>query len=973
MLDRVISDSGYPVAWMIAPNGTTFNQVFQNKQALIDALPQLDQANVAVYFSVGTATVNRTKEVRVESNIHSFKSLWMDIDIEAGNPLKYATISEASTGLKQFCDATGWTLPMIVASGTGLHFYWPLLQEITVAIWRDYLPYLLATARHLNLKLDVAASNKATQVMRPAGTTHRKDPANPQKVKVVRDTQPVDYNELLEKLVTYVNANQLPLTEVKSNTSNAFATMMAAAGFTYNPPVEDLAHSAMVTGCAQIRRAMSEDLPEPVWRGVISTAMLFPNGREFAHLLSRNDSRYDYDETEFKLNQLPQPPLPYTCDSFDQLTNGICDSCPHRGKIKSPIVLGKKVETQTVETSTPAAVEAQAVVSNLQGLLAPVAAASSAMANLVTQAGAYKTDAAGCWFIPHSDSGEAPTLICEQQVLPLQHLYRVNADGNREHLYLFRIETAPEVHNDVVIAGDVAHSEHVFKEFTRYGVVIPKKADFDKFGNFMRAHIKNLVNTKPTEMVKTLGWQPEGEFVTGLWSVPPDGQPIRAVLGQEAADTASDNGMQPVGDYATWRAAMDVFNTKHQLHAQMGVCSAYAAPLFEFLTIEGMIFALHGKSGVGKSAVQNAAASVWGNPKSLKTKATGTGTGESIISVMRLLGVNKNMPLVLEELTNLKSEDMSSFIHAIAGGKEKSRLRGAARGEYHRSKGLEWNTVAFSSANDSITDKLAEAKSDHLAERFRVFEITNLKTIKSDSYAEDDRKLKELEANYGHAGLHYAKWMQANVASIPIWIEERINWVRNKVTARPEERFWVQAMAAWLVGIELSHAAGLHSFDIVQLEQYIITQFEAQRESIAGSRESSATHFAEMLNDMLPHALIVDTTNKLLPEGMAAQLPKSGKLHMRIDVSDGSGEVTVSEVKRWCKHKGVGLSVMHQSGLASGLIQDVQGKRCSIGRGVKGWNARVSAYEFKLPPGNLTLIKEKLKEGERGERGERDE
>lgn len=985
MLDHIISDEGYPVAWIITPAGAKYNQVFQSKQALIDAIPVLDQQNEVVYFGVGTVTDPnppkvkrfvkgqevRKQNLRVETNIHSFKSLWMDIDIATDEPTKHASISEASAALAKFCRVTGWPIPTIVSSGTGLHFYWPLTNSIDVVTWRNYWPHLIAVAKYTGLKLDVAASNKATQVMRPPGSTHRKDPANPRTVEVVREADPSHFDYLFSCLDDCVQANNLPLVQAHTPAQNTFATMMQAAGFTYTAPVTDRDPLKVIKGCDQIRLSMTEARTEPEFRAVISTMMVLPNGRNLLHIMGKRQPMYDYDEVEGKIDALPTPPLPYTCASFDSLTPGICRTCPHRGKIKSPVTLGNKHDV--VELHAPPTVQDESVpvatAAGLDGLLHPAPNLAGAPVTINDRAGAYKVDATGCWVILPNEADKEPIQICKQPVYPLKHLYKLNDAGSAEHFYLFHVDAkAPSAKlKDILISGSEAHGDYASKQFVDGGVVI-KKRDNDKwFNNFMRSHIEELADTVPTEMFTSMGWQTDGDFVTGQYNVLPSGAAHRATNGREATDTARNNTMEPTGDYHEWRAAMDVFNTESQLHAQLCIGTAYAAPLFKFLGIDGLLLSLHGKSGIGKSAIQDAVGSVWGDPAGLTLKAPGTSNGSSQVAMLRHVGMMNSLPVMLDELSNLDPAKISDFVHGLSSGKEKDRLRPGGKGEYNLTKGLTWKTAFLSSSNAAIADKLAEGKSDCVAERYRLFELTNLKLLRTETFVEDSEKLRGLKQNYGHAGLTYARYLQTNIEKIPDWIQAEIAWLTKKVDAVAEERFWVQGMAAWLVGLAISYQAGLHSFDLKRLREYVIEQFKAQREGISESKNSTATSFAEMINDMLPHAVIVDQENELI-QGMTARIPKSGKLYMRIDIASRVGEVTTSEVKNWCHRHSIGLAELKASGVESGVLSEGKDKatQVTLGRGVKelAGGGRVQVYQFNIPNDSIALMREQLKEKE---------
>jgi len=95
--------------------------------------------------------------------------------------------------------------------------------------------------------------------------------------------------------------------------------------------------------CAQIRnfRDSRGVLSEPVWYRALGVFAFCEDGDEFAHQISSGDPRYSKTETQDKLDRA-RGFGPTTCAKFHGLDSAVCERCPHWGKIKSPIVLGRE-------------------------------------------------------------------------------------------------------------------------------------------------------------------------------------------------------------------------------------------------------------------------------------------------------------------------------------------------------------------------------------------------------------------------------------------------------------------------------------------------------------------------------------------------------------------------------------------------------------------------------------------------------
>lgn len=105
------------------------------------------------------------------------------------------------------------------------------------------------------------------------------------------------------------------------------------------PPTRDADAAAIERECAQVGRlARHGGENYEHWFGAFGLARCCADGREVAHRWSRNHPGYTEAETDRKLASWDHGPT--TCEYFERSNPGGCSGCSHKGKIKSPIVLG---------------------------------------------------------------------------------------------------------------------------------------------------------------------------------------------------------------------------------------------------------------------------------------------------------------------------------------------------------------------------------------------------------------------------------------------------------------------------------------------------------------------------------------------------------------------------------------------------------------------------------------------------------
>jgi hypothetical protein len=269
----------------------------------------------------------------------------MDIDVfDTSKPEKNLpkTIQEAISLLEGF----GTPPAMVVQSGTGLHAYFPLEQELVLTdseqrkeaakvvadFYRGFAEY--AKPFTFDQTKDIA------RMLRAPGTMNLKDVNNPIKVEVL----------------TYDESRKYSLDEIQSVSSEKHSRAWAATTSDDSQESQGSLNFAKIQqGCAWVKQAMasSRTATHDEWFAMASIMALCTDGRELFHEYSKGHPDYDPDECNAKFDQVDPDKAARTCDALNATgrLSGICDTCPFRGGLKSPTTLGKSGRCSVITTN----------------------------------------------------------------------------------------------------------------------------------------------------------------------------------------------------------------------------------------------------------------------------------------------------------------------------------------------------------------------------------------------------------------------------------------------------------------------------------------------------------------------------------------------------------------------------------------------------------------------------------------------
>ncbi len=126
-------------------------------------------------------------------------AFWADIDVAANKAATgqgYGTLEEAQAALSEFCAKAGLPEPTyIVASGSGIHCYWPFDTFLEREQWLEYAAKFKALMKALDLRADPSRTADLASVLRVPGTLNYKT-TPPRPVTVLTATE-----ELIELTV----------------------------------------------------------------------------------------------------------------------------------------------------------------------------------------------------------------------------------------------------------------------------------------------------------------------------------------------------------------------------------------------------------------------------------------------------------------------------------------------------------------------------------------------------------------------------------------------------------------------------------------------------------------------------------------------------------------------------------------------------------------------------------------------------
>jgi hypothetical protein len=727
----------------IDKNGKVSNRFAETLDDVFDKIDRI-KSNQNTFVALGSFDGYSRKAV----DCLFVRSFFIDLDV--GENKEYKDKGDAHEALFKLQGAAELPDPVVIDSGGGIHAYWLMDEDIPAEEWKTYAEKFKALCMS-HISIDPVVTADAARIMRAPETLNFKtDPPRP--TSVISDEIHVYSWQEFREFLGGPTAEQVDepivdiLAEIPKGLDDDTKAMLKLDNFSKTFGV--LAQKSIDDegGCAQIKYMLENaaTLEEPMWFAGLSIAKFCEDGATAIHEISNEHPDYNYAKTEEKASRFPAP---RTCSWFIDNYPDRCEGCQHRGKIVSPIVLGREFKPTAKVDKEESVWEAPSTktVPEFPEFLMPFVQGVNGGIYFVP---APKVDKKG---IKHQDD---PILILPHDLYPVQRMYSPH-DGE---CLLMRLVLPKDDMREFLVPMKHVYAKETFKSLMASNGVFPSSNNTEhlmnyvvKWGQYMQ------INAKADQMRMQMGWTAEradtGEwdkrsFVIGKQEITHTGETISAPSSPFVRGIAKH--IVPHGTYARWRESLDYLNTpEFELHAFASM-SGLGSPLMSYTSTSGVAVSLFGKSGNAKTGAMYAGLSMFGNPKNLSVvQATDNGlTG-------RYLALH-NLMFGLDEIGDKKAEDLGRLIHNVSHGKAKIKMQASVNAE--REYEMSASMIAMFTTNHTIYGKLENIKANPDGEAARLIEFH----VHKPSLLEKEGRLGKyifdaFNYNYGHAGPMFIK------------------------------------------------------------------------------------------------------------------------------------------------------------------------------------------------------------------------
>ena len=956
-LDTVLPVQGQRVAGVLAKK--IFQNIFVPDNATLAATcQQIDGRSKDTYFALAGYGPDKK---RTKDNVVALRSLWLDLDTREFNHTKatYADRKEAILAVNRFVNAVGLPKPWLVSSGWGIHVYFPLDCDVGRDAWEAMAYRLKHVAFKFGLDADPARTADCASVLRPVGAHNFKNPAKTRDVMLVQKGDITAPEDMLGLLDAHVDAG---FTAAAQSTGDKH---LHASG-TLNddlllPPTEYAPTSvhriAEHCGVMGLVRDTRGDVDQPTWYHALQLIGSCDEGNSVIHDFSDGHRAYSVRETEQTFARASGHG-PTSCSKFAELQPAICNACPHLGKIKSPIRLGEEAnEPQRLRVEEP-------VVG-----AAPANPATRFMHVDFPTGYGYGIGqgwaGSALWYTKYEEDDEGvkhAIRIPFSDVLLYPVARVVDVDGHhsmRMHMRTRRNETR-EFDLPLTIVSDRAKA--LFSVLGAHEIMTPRHAQNPMSDYLFDWATKLRDEYDRTPNVDQFGWygdaaaaEPEG-FVIGRRMITKAGV-RRVVVGSDLSKIADDFTTEGTRD--TWVETTDkLYNAPGMEGLQYLVMLSFGAALMRMVKDEvGVtVYAASGSGGYGKTTALFAGLTAWGR----QTRRTVLQNDQyTSAALFQKAGVLHNLPLIVDEMTNIDPKFASSLIYGVSGGSDRSRLN--QNGKMKDTKGFA--TLVGASGNVLLSEAAALRRANAQAELTRIFEFTLRERPTHITVMEANALMQNYQSNYGVVGEEYAQYLVNNYSAVKTELMDVRDSLNRAMGLTTAERFWAMSHSTVLLSLKICRRLGLIKFPLKPMIDFIETETENMRRMINGSISTPLDLFGEMLADIALQIIVTEGPGDVAAQRPATvrQEPKRTPIVGRIILNTPGiyAKVNVSETmyisraaaQEWATKRGASLRMIEAELTTLGALVTTNA-RVSLGKGTINYQGVTSVQrclEVRLP------------------------
>lgn len=771
--------------------------VIGNVHTTIDSI--INKYNNSPYDTYFTVAAFKDASNRKRQNVSKSRTFWIDIDIAKPTVDSYENIIDAMTALVGVVKSIDLRPTAVVSSGNGLHVYWVLSEYAGPELWEFLAGYLLAVLKNAGLKVDSGPTHIASAPRLPGSLNKKAEkrveiigwyPRNKlsiysfaSKLKAVmpgflkKDTEPIDKKEVPKQNFRPINAQ------------------------------------IVVDGCKQIANMGLAEYP--AWFAAMSVLRCCIDGQVWAHKLSGIHPNYNQKETDDKFASANSNG-PTTCATFHEYSPQLCEGCIHRGKITTPAMIPEPAIT-VVKMNDPVKEEEWNLIPRQRSV-----------ETLKFNDYIWVSRSDGI-YVRESKDAEETVLeqVCTSQLFYKHTVYEIDAYNKRKQVFIFLAKHPNgKVEECRLSPEDISTAQSIACWAGNNNIAISSVSRRRDLMNYLNAYLKEVMhkgdNVKQvesfgwTEIVdkntkeKILGFVTEEGIITKKGLAPVALSPMLKEEGDKMLGTS--------GSFKEWKKVPALYSKYNQKVGELAICLSFAAPLMHFASGDSgnAFFSLWSpETGLGKSQLLSAAASVWGKPKA--NMVTGA---DSTVSRGRRLAMWKNLPVFMDEVSNVDERDLYNLAYMVANGEEKHKLQSS--GLAFGTTGS-WKTCTMATSNVSIKNTIAKrsGSSDATIQRILEYRCDFRRADKDPQMKQDIEDIMDIcKRNYGHAGkvfihklLQDTLWMD--------YIKDQALACRDSLRIEQKERFMGASLAMALVAGNMACDFGILSFNMEALKTWV--------------------------------------------------------------------------------------------------------------------------------------------------------
>lgn len=863
---------------------------------------------------------------RTQDNAFQARALWLDIDVGKANDLNsYATQKEASEAIKNLCEKTGLHRPMVVSSGNGFHCYWLFDKEVPKDEWNALATTFRAVNKQCGTKVDPSRDKDIASVLRPPQTINHK---GGKEVKVVRHTEakPVSYYRAV-----FSEFLGIPNTPV---TSRPKLGNQLAVEVTYPPSSLE----RITKHCATIKWFKDTGASdfEPTWRACLGIAKHTYDGEELAHKWSAQDARYEYNETQAKMDSWAAGPS--LCETF----KGTCESCKGCTQtVKTPIQLG-----YVAVELTKASEEEFTQVS----LVKDSTGVQSILPTTPDHWPSGVTFSHGRMNITLPDKDGVPTLTpfafpkfwpiarirLEDGTYAMRMIMEVKAGKMRE----FDLPTKCVVDARTLKVALAANEIIVINE---RGALMYLQSYADK----LRMHMDE-VNT-----FDQFGWTADRKgILLGDQLLTTNGF-TQVRLSEKLQKNADLVAMYQVkGTKEEWIEGVDfLYNSlPHSEPYQYAIATQFGAwlcPLMEADEWNGIPLSMtSGDSGMSKTT------SIKIGLNAITRASVTTVSGSTIRGIPARISSMGSVPFLFDEITSYVTTgaDMSDVAYTLSNG----RARVGLNSDGTERKSLPpFKLMANMTSNLSSFYQLTESKANPEAAQMRIFEIALTDYPVMDSLTKNfaDKPAHILMANklvnsvYGVMTTEYLTYLIDNKDAIT----RQLDSVYEKLVAKvgstggnsTKERFYIRHVACAMVGLAIIIKLGYVTFDDKKLLLWALKHVRRMRNKARELASTSGERLSSLMSDFTGTLIITKEYDSLDVRTGPTEEPiyylrgaVQGRVVLGSKKERGRVFLSVRAINDWCKKQSISPLDFRRELADEGYIQEGGSKPMLLAKGV---------------------------------------